>query len=92
VPDAADPLSFDLAVAAHAAINKAKADAEVSMGREVEAITLVASAETLRRLAPVLSDVWAAARCLSHATKEREDIADGDFEVEGVVFAPKPEK
>ncbi len=92
VPAPADAMSFDLAVAAHAAINKAKADAEVSMGREVETITLVASARTLGRLAPVLADVLAAARCLSHTTKAQENIADGSFEVEGAVFAPKPEK
>ena len=92
VPAPADPLSFDLAVAAHAAINKAKADAEVSMGREVEQMTLLANAETLERLQPVLGDVLSAARILSHASEVRADLEDGVFEVADAVFAPKPEK
>jgi len=87
-----DVSSFDLAVAAHAAINKAKADAEVSMGREVEKLTLVAKGETLERLGPVLGDVLAAARCLSHTTEAREEMEAGVFAIEGAVFAPKPEK
>jgi valyl-tRNA synthetase len=88
----ADPGSFDLAVAAHAAINKAKADAAVSMGREVESLELVANAATLARLAPVVEDVMAAARCAAHRTAESADLEDGAFEVRGAVFAPKPEK
>jgi valyl-tRNA synthetase len=92
VPAPADPLSFDLAVAAHASINKAKADAEVSMGREVEQMTLLANAETLERLQPVLGDVLSAARILSHASEVRADLEDGVFEVADAVFAPKPEK
>lgn len=87
-----DVSSFDLAVAAHAAINKAKADAEVSMGREVEKLTLVAKGGTLERLGPVLGDVLAAARCLSHTTEAREEMEAGVFAIEGAVFAPKPEK
>jgi len=87
-----DASSFDLAVAAHAAINKAKADAEVSMGREVEKLTLLAGAETLERLGPVLGDVVDAARCLSHTTEVREELEAGVFVIEDAVFAPKPEK
>ena len=49
--------SFDLAVAALAAINKCKADAEVSMGREVERLTLRGNAATLDALKLVLADV-----------------------------------
>jgi valyl-tRNA synthetase len=88
----ADAMSFDLAVAAHAAINKTKADGEVSMGREVERLRLVANPESLERLGPVLGDVLAAARCLSHTSEARPALEDGEFEVEEAVFAPKPEK
>ena len=44
--------SFALALAAHAAINKAKVDGEVSMGRDVTRLTLVGGAEDLAALAP----------------------------------------
>ncbi len=87
-----DALSFDLAVSAHAAINKAKADAEVSMGREVETIKLRANQGTLERLGPVLGDVLSAARCLSHVTESHGELEDGVFVIEDAVFAPKPVK
>ena len=73
------------------AINKAKSDASVSMGREVERLTLAANAKTLARLAPVLDDVLSAARCGEHTLEERESVADGAFEVADVVFAERPE-
>jgi len=88
----ANPDSFDLAIAALAAVNKCKADAEVSMGREIESLTLVANASTLEQLGPVLSDVLAASRCASHELAQAADLEDGAFEVRGAVFAPKPEK
>ena len=50
-------------MALFAAINKCKADGEVSMGREVETLTLVANASTLEAIKPVLGDVLAATRC-----------------------------
>ncbi len=84
------PASFDLALAAHAAINKAKSDAEVSMGREVESLVLGANAATLEKLAPVLDDVLGAARCRSHRVAASADLQDGAFEVSEAVFAPKP--
>jgi valyl-tRNA synthetase len=83
--------SFDLAVAALAAINKCKADAEVSMGREVEKLTLRANATTLDQLAGVLDDVLAATRTQSHLSEEAADLEDGVIEIQNVSFAPKPE-
>jgi len=91
IAEPADPASFDLAVAAHAAINKAKADAEVSMGREVEDLLLLANPNTLAKLAPVLDDVLAAARCHAHRTAEEAALEDAVFEVREARFAPKPE-
>jgi len=85
-----DVASFDLAVAALAAINKAKADAEVSMGREVEQMTLVAHPTTLKQVTPVLGDVLLAARCLAHETAEDAALEDGVFAIRDARFAPKP--
>ncbi|MEE8582036.1 MAG: valine--tRNA ligase [Myxococcota bacterium] len=81
--------SFDLAVAALAAINKCKADAAVSMGREVLGITLAANAATLERVKHVLDDVLAATRCQSHRLEERDGLEDDVFETADAEFAPK---
>lgn len=87
-----DPLSFDRAVAALAAINKCKADGEVSMGREVETLTLCANAATLGGVRPVLGDVLDAARCHDHRLGECSELEDGVFEVVDARFAPRPAK
>jgi hypothetical protein len=78
-------------VACWSAINKAKSDAQVSMGREVERLTIAANAGTLSRLRPVLSDVLSAARCMQHTFEPRDTLADGEFAVEGAVFVERPE-
>ena len=92
IPAPANPASFELAVAAFTAINKCKADSEVSMGREVNKLTLVANAGTLEAASLVLPDVLAATRCRDHSLSERAELEDGVFEVEDPSFAPKPEK
>jgi valyl-tRNA synthetase len=89
VAEPADAGSFEIAVRAHAAINKAKAEAKVSMGREVETLTLAASPATLERLQPVLSDVLAATRCGAHRLEPREDLEEGTFEVTGASFVER---
>jgi len=91
VPPPANPKSFELAVAAFAAIHKCKADNEVSMGREITKLTLQANAATLESVAPVLPDVLEATRCRDHSTAERADLEDGALEVVDASFAPKPE-
>ena len=88
----ADAASFDLAVAALAAINKCKADGKVSMGREVESLTLCANASTLEGVRPVLDDVVAAARCHRHELRPRPELEDGVFEAVDARFAPRPAK
>jgi valyl-tRNA synthetase len=87
----ADVGSFEIAVAAHAAINKAKADAAVSMGRVVEDLVLAADAATLARFARVQDDVLAAARCEAHRVAASDDLAPGAFAIDEIRFAPKPE-
>jgi valyl-tRNA synthetase len=83
--------SFDIGVAALASINKAKADAEVGMGREVLSLTLAANAGTLEQVKRVLDDVLAASRCQSHRLEVRDDLEDGAFEVGDAEFVPKPD-
>jgi valyl-tRNA synthetase len=88
----ADPQSFDLAVAALAAINKCKADNEVSLGREIEKLTLRASRATFDRFGAVEGDVMAAVRCLGHQREEDSGMEDGEVAIGEIVFAAKPEK
>jgi len=87
----ADGGCFDLAVAALAAINKAKSEGGVSVGRAVAGVTLAANAATLARLAPVLDDVLASARATGHVLESRDALADGAIEVTGIAFAPVQE-
>jgi valyl-tRNA synthetase len=80
--------SFGLACAALAALHKAKADAAVSMGREILELRLLASPETLERIKPVLADVLAAARCHAHEL-EPADLEEGTFQVREARFAER---
>jgi valyl-tRNA synthetase len=82
--------SFDVAVAALAAINKAKADAEVSMGREVESLELGGSPATLSVFEGVAQDVLAAARVARCERCPREDLDSGAFEIVAIAFAERP--
>jgi len=77
----ADAACFDIAVTCLAAINKAKSEAGVSPGRGVAQLTLAASADTLRQLATVQSDVLASARVERHDLVTDDTIAPATFEV-----------
>ena len=72
-----------------AAINKSKTDAEVSMGREVETLTIGAGTATLERLMPVLGNVLAAARCREHRPEENASQDEGIFEITNAKFAKR---
>ena len=87
----AEPAAFEIAISALTAINKAKADAEVSMGREVEHLVLVAGEDTLAKLEPVLTDVLLAARCQGHGLAADASLEAGAFAVRDATFAPRPE-
>jgi valyl-tRNA synthetase len=87
-----DAASFDVAVAALTAINKSKADAEVSMARDILSLSLAAHPDTLACLEGVLSDVLAATHCQSHRLEGREDLEPATFEVSDAQFAPKTQK
>ena len=82
----ADAGSFELAIACWSAINKCKADAEVSMGRGIASVTLSAAPSTLARLKPVLSDVLAGARVAEPRLAESSSLEEGAFAVSDAVF------
>ena len=92
VAEPAAPESFDLAVACWNAILKAKADAAVSMGREVERLTIAANAKTLATLRGVAADVLAAARCRAHSLSGDDALADGELAIRDAVFAERAEE
>ena len=81
--------SFELAVACWRAINKAKSDAAVSMGREVESLLIAANGKTHAELEPVLADVLGAGRCRSHRIRCFDSLEDGVFLIEDAVFAER---
>ncbi len=85
----ADAASFEAAVAAYLAINKAKADANVSAGRETLRLALAAAPDTRARLAPVLGDVLAAARCAEHTLTADASLAEGVIAVRDALFAER---
>jgi valyl-tRNA synthetase len=81
--------SFDTAVTALGAINKAKADAEVSMGRGVASLRLAAAPDALAVLEGVAGDVLAAARVEQHALEADSGVEVGEIEVRGIEFVPR---
>jgi len=85
----ADAGSLGVAIECWRAVMKAKADAEVGMGREIETLGIAGNAATLVRLAPGLPDVLGAVRCRSHDLAEDAALEDGVFEARDAVFAPK---
>jgi len=84
--------SFDTAVATLAAINRAKADAEVSMGRGVAMLRLAVCPATLDVLEGVAGDVLAAARVSEHEFSTDASLEEGQCEVLAIEFAEREEK
>jgi valyl-tRNA synthetase len=89
VAEPVDPASMELAVGAWAAINKAKADAAVAVGREVEELVLAAAPATEPRLRAVLADVLLASRVQSHALELEAGLAEGAVRVVRARFAER---
>ena len=85
----ADGASFEAAVACFLAINKAKADANASAGRETLRLALAAAPATRARLAPVMLDVLAAARCATHTLADDDTLEAGVIAVREAVFAER---
>jgi valyl-tRNA synthetase len=83
------PESFDVAIACWSAILKAKSDAAVSMGREVERLVIAGNPKTLATLRGVVADVFAAARCHGHELAADDALADGEFAIRDAVFSER---
>jgi valyl-tRNA synthetase len=81
--------SFDVAVAALSAINKAKADAAVSMGRGVASLRLAVSPATEPVLTGVRADVFAAARVESAEVERDAALEDDQCVVRAIEFAER---
>lgn len=82
-----NPKSFELCVDAFTAINKAKADSQVSAGRVVQTLTLAASEATLDHASVVLASAFEAARVKSHVLAPTEGLEG--FKVLEATYAPK---
>ncbi len=82
----ADAACLEAAVSALGEIHKSKTLAGVSLGREIEAITLAANAGSLAALEPVSADVMAAGRAARFDLAEKDGLAPGQFEVLEVRF------
>jgi valyl-tRNA synthetase len=82
--------SFELAVAAQAAINRAKTEAAASMGRPVTRLTVRARPDALAALQPVLADVLAAARCAAHDTEPDATVEPGVVVIANLALAEQP--
>jgi valyl-tRNA synthetase len=87
----ADAQSFDAAVACFAAINKAKSEAAVSVGRPVTRLALAVSPATAARLAPVIDDVMAAARVTAHELHPDPALDDAVIQVRELELAQAAE-
>jgi valyl-tRNA synthetase len=82
----ADAGSFDVAVAAVAAVNKAKSEGGVSPGRGVARLDLAAHPDTLATLATVERDVLRAARIEEWQLVPAADAAPGAFAVRDIAY------
>ncbi len=84
-----DAGSLQIAIDLLTAINKSKTEHGASVGRVVEKLELRANAESIRRVMPVVSDVFASARVREHQMNEANVDA---FEVGSIVIAPMEAK
>ncbi|MDQ3033406.1 MAG: valine--tRNA ligase [Myxococcota bacterium] len=89
IPAPADAGSLQIAIDLLTAINKAKTENGASVGRIVDALEVRASADTARRIEPVLADVLASTRVRAHQMPEAD--VEG-FEVAAIAIAPKEPK
>lgn len=72
---------FETAVAAWSAVNKAKSEAGVSIGRAIEKLVVAANPATAANLRTVISDAMAGARAASYTVEENSTLEDGIFQV-----------
>jgi valyl-tRNA synthetase len=93
IPAPNDAQSFQLACDLYASLNKKKTESGASTGRVVNTTSIAASPALVARIAPVLSDVLAAAKVKAHTIGAREPLADTDgFVIDAIDIAPKEAK
>jgi valyl-tRNA synthetase len=85
-----DAASLDAATEALTAINRAKTQAGVGLGRPATQLVLACNAESNTRLARVIADVKSAARAATLVSLEDAKLADNVFEVRSAEFEAKP--
>ncbi len=86
IADPQDSASFETAVQAMFAINKAKTAGGVSTGRAVSSLTLAAHPETAARLQLVTGDVMSAARVAAFSIASDASVEPGSFRVDAIEF------
>ncbi len=91
-PAPAEPGCFEAATKSFAAINRAKAEAQVSQGRALERLELAAHPASLAQLEPALPDLLQTARCRSHKTSADATLDEGVIKVREAVFAARPDE
>ncbi len=85
LPAAAEDV-FETACAALSAINKAKSEAGVSVGRSILELEIAANPETAARLAKVKADVLGAVRAADCGITIKDTLEANQFEVVQVAF------
>ncbi len=83
----ADGDLFETAIAAFAAVNRAKSEGSVSIGRPIDDLALAMHPDTAARLRPVVDDLAGAIRGPGCRIEERTEMAAGEIEVLSIAFA-----
>jgi valyl-tRNA synthetase len=86
LPAADDDMLFETASAALSAVNRAKSESGVSVGRPVSALALAANPETAAQFNKVKADVLGAVRAADCELEIRGGVQAGQFEVLAVAF------
>ncbi len=84
LPDTAE--SFDLAVACVTELRKYKTEQGLSLGREIEHLTLVANPAIIAKLQPVLDDVMASVRVQNYALTAHTEATEAQFGILNVTL------
>ncbi|MDQ7783534.1 MAG: valine--tRNA ligase [Desulfomonilaceae bacterium] len=87
LPDS--PRSFDVAVAAYSAVNRAKSDSRLSRGAYIERLALSAAPKTLNIIETIADDVKGAARCHAWELIPKEGLEEDVVEVGDVHAAER---
>lgn len=81
IKESANPGVIELAISCLTEINRSKAEAGVSTGRQFEHLTIAANRTTAAKLKDVVSDVMAGARVINYRIEERDDLENDTVQV-----------